>query len=176
MVFTEFIEFAEQQFGLETVDQMLEASSSGGAYTSVGTYDHQELVAMLIKLSQLTQTEIKDLLMAYGKHLFSYLVHSYPAVLGDSSTAFDLLSHIDDQIHVEVRKLYPDSELPEFSHEFISDSHMRLTYRSERGLADLAEGLLQGCFEHYNESVEVQKKDLSNGDSTVVQFDLTKTQ
>ncbi len=176
MVFTEFIDFAEERFGLEKVDKMTEVSASGGAYTSVGTYDHQELVSMLIALSESTGVEIKQLLIEFGRHLFGFLVKSYPAVLGDSSNAFDLLSHIDDHIHVEVRKLYPDSELPEFRHEFMSDDHLRLTYRSERGLADLAEGLLQGCFEHFRESVHMEKQDLSEGKSQVVQFDIRKTE
>ncbi|MFN3193144.1 MAG: heme NO-binding domain-containing protein [Aureliella sp.] len=175
MVFTEFLEFVEDQFGLEVVDKLAEVSANGGAYTSVGTYDHGELVKMLVVLSETSGMEIKKLLNVFGHHLFGFLVRSYPMVLQDASNAFELLSHIDDQIHVEVRKLYPDSELPEFQHKMVSEDHMQLTYRSERGLADLAEGLLLGCFEHYGESVSLEKKDLSDGTSKVVQFDLKKT-
>ena len=174
MVFTEFLDFAEEKFGLEEIDKMAQASKSAGAYTSVGTYDHAELVGMLLILSESTGVEVKDLLKQFGKHLFGYLVTSYPSALNDASNAFELLSHIDGRIHVEVRKLYPDSELPKFDHEMLSVDHMRLTYSSDRALADLAEGLLLGCFEHYRESITIERHDLSDGEGKVVQFDLKR--
>lgn len=174
MVFTEFLDFVEERFGLEKVDEMAEVSATEGAYTSVGTYDHAELVGMLIVLSKSTGVEIKDLLITFGQHLFGYLVHSYPGVLKDAPNAFELLSRIDNQIHVEVRKLYPDSELPEFQHEIVNDKFMTLTYRSERGLADLAEGLLRGCFDHYGESVQIEKRDDSDGQGKLVRFELRR--
>ena len=176
MVFTEFLDFVEEKFGLEKVDEMAEVSATEGAYTSVGTYDHAELVGMLVVLSQSTGLEIQALLREFGQHLFGYLVRSYPSVLQDAPTAFDLLSQIDDQIHVEVRKLYPDSELPEFQHEIVDEKLMRLTYRSERGLASLAEGLLLGCFQHYGETVEIGMKDQSDGEGKLVEFELRRAE
>ena len=175
MIFTEFIDFVEEHFGLEVVDEMVEATGSGGAYTSVGTYAHEEMVQMLVVLSKRSQIEIPDLLKTFGRHLFGYLVSSYPAVIGDTSDGFALLARIDNHIHVEVRKLYPDSELPEFTHERISDDHMSLVYRSDRALADLAEGLLYGCFEHFGQNVEIGREDLSEGECRHVKFDIRKT-
>ena len=175
MVFTEFLDFAEDQFGLEEVDRMIAAAGSDGAFTSIGTYDHQELVRMLVALSESKQIPIPDLLKQFGHHLFGYLAKSYPSVLGDADDGFTLLRRIDDHIHVEVRKLYPDSELPQFSYEMMDDGSMQLTYRSERGLADLAEGLLRGCFEHFGQSVEIRREDLSGGKCQHVQFLIRQT-
>lgn len=174
MIFTEFIDFVEDQFGLETVDAMVEASGSDGAYTSVGTYEHQEMVQMLVVLSERTQIEIPELLKVFGRHLFKYLAGSYPAVIGDTRDGFTLLSQIDDHIHVEVRKLYPDSELPKFTYEIESDDQMTLVYKSERALADLAEGLLLGCFEHFGQNVDISREDLSDGQGRHVRFDIRK--
>jgi Haem-NO-binding len=41
MVFTEFLELVERSWGEELVDELIESCelASGGAYTSVGTYD-----------------------------------------------------------------------------------------------------------------------------------------
>ena len=49
MVFTEFLEMVESTFSADMVDDIIDDSAppSGGAYTSVGTYDHQELVGMV---------------------------------------------------------------------------------------------------------------------------------
>ncbi|MEM8670056.1 MAG: heme NO-binding domain-containing protein [Planctomycetota bacterium] len=174
MIFTEFIDFVEEQFGLDVVDEMIDASGSDGVYTSVGTYAHDEIVQMLLVLSKRTQIEIPELLKVFGRHLFKYLAGSYPAVIGDTRDGFTLLSQIDNHIHVEVRKLYPDSELPRFTYEMASDDQMTLVYRSERALADLAEGLLFGCFEHFGQNVDINREDLSDGQCRHVKFDIRK--
>lgn len=170
MIFTEFTDFVDERFGLAEVDTMISASGSSGVYTSVGTYPHHELVAMLVALSQSTKVSIAELLQQFGEHLFGFLVRSYPDVLRDASDAFALLRSIDSHIHVEVRKLYPDSELPEFRYEMLTPDEMLLNYRSERGLADLAEGLLRGCFVHYGEQVQMRREDESDGQGKHVQF------
>ena len=60
MIFCEFLEMVEGSFGLAVMDEMVESSElpSGGIYTAVGTYDHQELITMVIRLSQITETPI----------------------------------------------------------------------------------------------------------------------
>jgi hypothetical protein len=75
---------------------------------------------------------------------------------------------------IEVLKLYPDAELPRF--EYITSEPGRLTiiYRSTRGFADLAAGLIDGCIEHFGENIDVQREDLSGGQGTWVRFSLTR--
>ena len=53
IVFKEFIDMVEATFGEEMLDTVIENSDlpSGGVYTSVGTYPHTELVAMVVTLS-----------------------------------------------------------------------------------------------------------------------------
>lgn len=53
MVCTEFIEMAEEKFGFDAVESMLAGSNltDGGAYTAVGTYDHGEMIQMVVRLS-----------------------------------------------------------------------------------------------------------------------------
>ena len=54
VIFTEFLGFIEQSFGLPMADHLITATKpeSGGAYTSVGTYDSGELVAMVVELGK----------------------------------------------------------------------------------------------------------------------------
>ena len=58
IVFTEFLEMVESRFGLEVADRMIESAAlkSRGAYTAVGTYDHEELIWLTSELSWLTGT------------------------------------------------------------------------------------------------------------------------
>ena len=76
---------------------------------------------------------------------------------------------------MEVRKLYPDADLPDFTFESVGPDQLTLTYQSKRGLADLAEGLLRGCFAYFKESVEIIREDISGGDSKHVKFTLERS-
>lgn len=172
IVFTAFIEYVEDSYGDLIVEQMLSGCdlATDGAYTSVGTYDHSEIVQMVVQLAKLTDREVPGLVKDFGYHLFGILVAGYPQVVKNSNDSFGLVATIDNHIHVEVRKLYPDADLPSFSHEFQGPDQLRLLYESERGLADLAEGLLLGCFEHFKENIEMKREDLSQGAGTRVAF------
>ena len=174
IVFTEFIEFVEQRFSLDTADEMIEACElqSGGAYTSVGTYDCGEMLSLVSSLGEITSTPVPDLVRGFGQHLFSRLAAAHPEFLADIPDSFSFLKRIENHIHREVRKLYPDAELPRFEWEETAPDLLVLTYHSRRPLADLAEGLIQGCFEHFSERVELGREDLEDSPETVVRFTL----
>ena len=174
IIFTAFINHVENRFGMDIAEQMISSSDlpSGGAYTSVGTYEPGELAAMLVNLAELTSTDVSTLLKEFGHNLFSHLAKSYPEIVNYAVDSFSLISSVDNQIHVEVQKLYPDSALPKFTYEMLGPDQMLLTYQSSRGLADLAEGLLLGCFDFFNERAELAREDLSGGACTHVRFSL----
>tara|TARA_R110002049_G_scaffold308910_1_gene514813 strand:- start:1492 stop:1785 length:294 start_codon:yes stop_codon:yes gene_type:complete len=83
IVFTEFLELVEHKFGLEVVDEIIEKSNlpSQGVYTSIGTYDFSEMLALLKHLSEKTSISIDDLLLVYSEHFFSVLASSYPDLI-----------------------------------------------------------------------------------------------
>jgi hypothetical protein len=176
VVFTEFLEMAEARFSLRVVDQVITVASpaSGGVYTSVGTYPHQELVALLMELSRQTSIGPADLLKEFGAHLLQRFVETQPAFFAAAADAFALLKSVEGHIHVEVRKLYPDAELPSIVCSDDGPGRLILVYRSPRGLADLAEGLITGCAKHYGEVLTLQRDDLSAGKGEVVRFTLSR--
>ena len=102
------------------------------------------------------------------------LPYDVPEVLRGCSSSFDFLQRIDHYIHVEVGKLYPDAELPSFDCDTSEPGCLRLTYRSSRPFAALAEGLIRGCVAHYGEAVDIAVEDLSDGAGTAARFLLTK--
>lgn len=107
IVFREFIAMVEDQFSLATADHIISASnlSSDGAYTSVDTYPHQEMVDLVTHLSEATRISVTDLLHHFGKHLFERFCVIHPEYVKTHESAFELLRQLDGQIHVEVRKL-----------------------------------------------------------------------
>lgn len=162
VVFTEFMEMVEARMGPDMLDRIITEAElpNDGAYTSVGTYDHAELVRLVTSLSHATGLSTAQLVYVFGEHLFVRFSVSYPALFVDATTAFDFLSRIDGVIHVEVRKLYPDAELPKLQCERISEREMTMLYSSPRGFGDLAAGLIAGCIAHFKAPIEVTRTDL----------------
>lgn len=176
MVFTEFMEMVEANWSLDTVDRIIARSgvASGGAYTAVGTYPHEEIVALTLALSAETGIAVADLVRAYGKHLFSRFVTLYPHFFHGAQDSLDFLAGIEDIIHAEVLKLYPDAELPSFLVERTPD-RLVLTYISARPFVDLAHGLIEGCVGHFGDAVAVRREPPGAGMPGQARFILERT-
>lgn len=159
VVFTEFLAFVERQMGPAAVDQMIDDCepllSTGGAYTAVGTYPCAEMGALLGALSKRSGANPSDLLKSFGDALATAFVGAYPGYFEQASDLFDFVSRIDSYIHAEVRKLYPDAELPEFEVIERDDERIVLVYRSPRALQDLAVGMFMGSAAYFREQVVV---------------------
>lgn len=157
IVFTEFIDLVESAWSPEIADRVIAESNSstGGAYTAVGTYDHRELVRMVVALGTTTGVPVPELLRRFGHHLAGRFAERFPRFFESQPTLFDFLASIDSVIHVEVRKLYPDAELPSFEVARRDDRHMTLVYRSTRHMAPLAQGLIEASARHYRTPIEL---------------------
>ncbi len=170
IVFTEFLEMVEEKFGFEIADSIIEKSNlkSGGSYTSVGTYPHEEMVQLLTHLSEESGLQAADLLETFGLYLFGRFAELYGVFFENKTNSFDFLSGIENYIHVEVKKLYPDAQLPRIDAHKIDEKRMELTYYSTRKLASLAHGLMNGCFQHFKENISIEQKKLKPDGSEVL--------
>ena len=176
IVFTELIEMVETRFGPETTFRMIEQSKlpNGGAYTAVGTYDHHDILAMVAQLSAITGYKSRDLILSFGEYLFERLAASHHSLIANSATALDFLSRIENCVHAEVRKLYPDVELPRFECKWRNSECLELIYHSQRPFGDLAEGLIAGSARHFGEHLKIEREDLPAEKGSMVRFTLTK--
>ncbi len=177
VVFTEFLSFVESKFDILMVDNLITATkpSSKGAYTAVGTYDAGELIAMIVELSKRVNVEVSELAKLFGGHLFNHFAVAHAATLGHVETTEQLLASVENRIHVEVRKLYPDAELPTLEFNQIDDTTAEMRYSSSRPFADLAEGLISAAIRHFGDPIEMTRKDLPPGDGTNASFVLKRT-
>ena len=176
VVFTEFLEMVEDSFSPDMVDRIIDEAElpSRGVYTAVGTYDHAEIIALVVELSKAADMSVPRLLHGFGKHLFKRFVAGYPHFFEGQTDAFTFLSQVENYIHVEVKKLYPDAELPSVLASSDAPGRMTIIYRSDRAMADLAHGLIEGCIDHFGEAVEIGIADLSNDAGRHVRFELAR--
>ncbi len=176
IVFTEFLEFVENHHGIVMVDKLIGNSKleSKGVYSAIGTYNHSEMVQLVSTLSKETNVPIAKLLTIYGEHFFSILYNSYPSFFEKVTDCFEFLNTVDNYIHPEVLKLYPDADLPRFETEAMSKNEMRLVYHSERALYPFAEGIIIGLMLHFTNGNYNLKTELIEDDGKVVRFIITR--
>ena len=172
MLFAAFLELIETEFGADMVDTVLDEvkPASGGIYTTVGTYDHTELVAMLVALSKQTKVPLTNLTKTFGMYHFAEFTAAYPYLFEGLDSSFELFEKIDWFIHAEVRKLYPDATPPKFERNTLSWTRMELIYKSPRCLGDVAEGLIYGCAAHYGEKISVRREKLGDMSGSTERF------
>lgn len=176
IVFTEFLDLVEDKFGLQMVDDIINSSQleSGGIYTSVGTYKFSEMLQLLQYLSKNTNLSIDDLLLVYAEHFFGVLEKSYPELLATYKDPIEMLSSIENHIHVEVRKIYPDAELPTFVVEKKTENSLVMIYKSSRAMHHFGLGLMNKTFEYFNETASITLEKIKK-DGTEVKFSINKS-
>ncbi|AJR04082.1 heme NO-binding domain-containing protein [Siansivirga zeaxanthinifaciens] len=175
IVFTEFLEMVEKEYGLEMVDDIVVNASlaSKGAYTAVGTYEFSEMLELLQNLSLKTKITIDDLLFAYALHFFNLLLNNYPSFFSKYTDPIELLASIESHIHVEVLKIYPDAELPSFEVIEKKQNTLIMIYKSSRSMHHFGLGLMYKTFDYFNSKATILlEKIKQNG--TEVKFIITK--
>jgi hypothetical protein len=174
IVFTELIEFLEDNFGFDATDEIIEKANleNGGAFTQVGQYPFEELVKLVVSICEVSRKPMNEVLEIFGEHLFKRLV----AIYGEGANAYkgtiDFLANVDQQVHVEVAKLYPDADLPRFFVKEKTDDFISIVYQSEKKLEDFATGLMKGCAKYFNEEISITKENISNNPYEV-KFEVT---
>lgn len=177
IVFTEFLDMVDDKFGPVTTESIIDASdlASGGAYTSVGTYDHSEIVALVSNLSKTSGLEVSVLIYTFGHHLLGRFTKLFPDFFAENDTVDSFLEKVDGYIHGEVLRLYPDAKLPKITTTRIPGDCLELHYQSDRMMGDLAEGMIVSAIEHFGATHVLKREDLENeGEAQCVKFTLTK--
>lgn len=175
IIFTEFLELVEEKFGLEMVDKIITQSDlqSHGVYTAVGTYEFSEMLQLISHLSKNTDISVDDLLLVYSEHLFKALIKAHPNLVEHYKDPMNLLASIENHIHVEVQKIYPDAQLPTFELEERTDDKMVMVYKSDKALYMLGKGLMLETFKLFKVPASITFEKL-NDQGTQVRFFINK--
>lgn len=176
MVFTELLTMAESVMGEEAVDQILDDLDldSGAAYNAVGNYPCSELFTLVGAFGAYLDMPLDQLQRKFGVWMFDYFAKNYPVFFDGKADALAMLDAIENEVHVEVRKLYPNVELPSFETTRLGENGLRMIYHSERPLIDFCHGLIEACVEHFGEPAEIDRQDRSEQGRYVAEFRVRK--
>jgi len=175
LIFVELLKMAEKASNEDLVDGVLDGLEleSGGAYSAVGSYSCSELVAIVGGLSEKMNAPASALQEQFGHWMLDHFVENFGQFFSEKHSAFDMLESIDQEVHVEVRKLYPDAELPRFETKRLSQTEMTMTYISARPLQSFCHGLIESCLAHYGEAGQITIDDQSHNEATQVVFNIS---
>jgi len=107
IVFSNFLELVDTAFGAKMVDDLIESCNltSSGAYITVGTYDHEELVNMVSVLSGKTNIPVPELIKTFGTPLTKVFSEKVASFFEEVDFTIEFLIQSIDHIHVEVRNI-----------------------------------------------------------------------
>jgi hypothetical protein len=175
LVIVEYLKFLEVEYDYNLVDEVIESSDlpDGGAFTTVGSYHFSQMLDLVSNTSKVTGRTIDELFFEFGKFIFQAFVMGHAQFFSSAHSSFDIFRLLDSYIHPEVRKLYPEAELPKFTVEREDGHEMILVYQSKRKMSSLAAGLIDACMMHYDEDGSVIKHNIDN-DGEIVRFRIKK--
>jgi hypothetical protein len=155
IVFNLLEEVVTKQYGAATWDQLLEDADLNGAYTSLGSYDDDEIVRLVGVAATALNLPAQDVLRWFGRHAMPLLANRYPAFFTGHADTRSFLLTLNNIIHPEVRKLYPGATTPVFDFDTASYHELVIGYNSERKMCALADGFMQGAAEYYHEKAAI---------------------
>jgi hypothetical protein len=156
IVFNVLEEMVIEQCGMLAWNEILETQKVEGIYTAGESYPDEELFGLVGCISAKTDIPVEILVGAFGERLFKGLAERNPMFIEAEDTLKGFLKSVHDVIHIEVRKLYENPNLPDFEYEEGADNTLLMRYRSPRKLCILAEGLIRGASYHYNTTIEIE--------------------
>lgn len=155
VVFDILRDMVEDRYGLEGWQRILDSAGSAGIYVSTKTYDDTELIGLVTTASDITKIPMNELVFALGEYMIPSFYKRFPTFFDDAPNFIKFLVSVDQIIHVEVRKLYPDAGLPTFDYSDEKQDALTMIYKSPRKLCQLAEGLISGSAKHFNQHYEL---------------------
>lgn len=177
-MFVEFGSFVENNYGVDVADRVLEKCesqlSTGGAYTSVGNYPHTEMLTLAATLCEDTGADLGAMLHDFAGHILGTFQRMHPEFF-ETASLVAFLESVENKIHREVRKIYPDANPPRVTVERTDNGGVEVFYKSHRPLAPLAHALLDHSVAHFGEPMTIEVVDQS-ADNREVHFRMSPTQ
>jgi hypothetical protein len=155
VIFNVLEEMVIEQYNMQTWNEILASQTAEGIYTAGESYPDEELFNLVATISDKTDIPVETLVGAFGERLFEGLAARNASFIEAEPTLKGFLKSVHSVIHMEVRKLYENPNLPDFEYAEDADDTLLMRYRSPRKLCILAEGLIRGAAHHYDTLITI---------------------
>jgi hypothetical protein len=170
LIHSELKRFTETVYGAEVWRQVLaRAGFKDKLYLTVRPYADEEAVAIVAAAAELLDVPVPVVLEAFGRFTAPALMRMYASRVDPAWGTLEMLLNTEHTIHSVVRSTQPGAEPPTLRFERVDERSVRLEYRSERGMAAVARGIIQGVADFYGDVVEISEHDLVDGTGFLVQ-------
>lgn len=164
LIFSELIRWVEEAYSPAIADRMISGAGlpGDGSYTGVGNYPHEQALAMIGQLVEITGAPVRELADAYGYWLAPRFAELYPQFFTGYTDAIAFLKAIDGIHQKEVTKLYPDARTPSvIAH--VDGADLLVSYASHRPFADVAYGLIRGYIDYFGDDLVIVRDEETPG-------------
>jgi len=155
VVFNLLEEAVLREFGPEAWDDLLDDSGVSGAYTSLGSYSDEEMIALVETAAVKLGMSNSEVLRWFGQRAMPILRERYPALFDSHSSSRNFVLSVNNIIHPEVRKLYSGAKCPFFHFREGNGGSVMMGYESSRKMCDLAHGFIEGAAQIFCEEVGI---------------------
>jgi hypothetical protein len=155
VVFNLLEEVVVQNFGADVWDDLLDDAGVGGAYTSLGNYSDDEIVALVGAAATKLKMSNAEVLRWFGERAMPLLKQRYPALFEAHISSRTFVLSVNSIIHPEVRKLYSGADCPFFHFREAADGAVTMSYGSSRKMCELAHGFVKGAANLFCEEVDI---------------------
>ena len=176
-IFNILEEFICENFGDEAYEELLEKITpelnEKGPFVGPGTYPDSDFFALVGALLEMKGISPEDGVRALGKYAFKKLLDKLPISVNQFENPKSLILGINGVIHMEVKKLYEDAELPFFEFDELSEKVLVMKYFSSRKLYPFVKGLLDGLAVYMNSPFEQEFRKEGSGKDEYGVFTIT---
>jgi len=149
------------------IDSVGDQLQTAGAYTSVGNYSHQELLALATALCVATNSQMPAIMDLFATQLMHAFVRMHPEFFQPEQDILNFLLSVDEHIHANVRKIYPDANPPKLQGTILEDGSLLLNYSSSRPFAELAIALTRASGEHFGQELNIRVVNRQENDCAI---------
>jgi hypothetical protein len=164
IIFNQFMNFVEHTYGDKVLAETMRIAGrigEDGSYVEAHSYPYEEMFELAGNLGARTGVTLPKTFEDFGEYLFGNLAQMFKSFFAPDETLFSFLQKLEDHIHVEVRRKYPDAKLPSFDFVPVDENNLKMIYNSERAMSDFGIGLIKGAANWFKRDVFVGKKDLT---------------
>lgn len=151
VILLEFLDMATTQFGPRVVERSVELADaeSGGDYDEGESYDPGELTRLVGSVARQSGRTPKDLMQAFGRHLFTRVLAA-SAPLAGASNAREFWSRVSSMAPEtpRTRGQARDADLPAFQRSDVAGT-LHVDFRVSTPLADMAEGFVAAAGDRF---------------------------